>query len=140
MVQQSIHPAKPLMMARFFLTSAALLAGLAVAAGAFATHALRAQLSDRALAIFETAVRYQMYHALALLLVGVLLSRAEAGVVALTVTGWAFLAGIVLFSGSLYGLSLAGIKVLGAIAPVGGLALMMGWLCLAIGAWNYQQT
>ena len=122
------------------MTLAALLAGLAVAAGAFATHALRAQLSDRALTIFETAVRYQMYHALALLLVGVLLSRAETGSALLTTTGFAFLVGIGLFSGSLYGLSLTGIKVLGAIAPLGGLALMVGWGCLAIGAWNYQSS
>ncbi len=125
-------------MARLFLTLAALIAGLAVAAGAFATHALKEQLSDRALAIFETAARYQMYHALALLLVGVLLSRAETGVALLTTAGFAFLVGMGLFSGSLYGLSLTGIKVLGAIAPLGGLAFMVGWGCVAIGAWHYK--
>lgn len=123
---------------RLFLTLAPLLAGLSVAAGAFASHALKAQLSDRSLEIFETGARYQMYHALGLLLVGVLLSRAEAGQGLLTATGWAFLVGIALFSGSLYALSLSGIKWLGAITPLGGVAFLVGWGCLAAAAWSYK--
>lgn len=125
-------------MTRIFLTIAPLLAGLAVALGAFATHGLKAQLSDRALEIFETGARYQMYHALALLLVGVLLTQAQAGQALLTVSGAAFLIGIMLFSGSLYALSLTDIKGLGAIAPLGGLALILGWACLAIAGWGYK--
>ena len=102
----------------------AVLAGLAVAAGAFGAHALRTQLSPAELATFETAARYQMYHALALVAVGLLEQRANR---LLTMAGWAFLAGIVLFSGSLYGLALTGIRGLGAITPLGGLGFLAGW-------------
>lgn len=123
---------------RFFLAIGALLAGLAVAFGAFAAHGLKARLDDRALAIFETGARYQMYHALALLLVSVLISRAEVGQSWLTASGTAFLVGIALFSGSLYALSLSGVKWLGAVAPLGGVALIVGWACLAIAAWSYK--
>ena len=114
-----------------FLTIAALLGGLAVAGGAFASHALKDQLSERMLAVFETGIRYQMYHALALLGVGLLLSRAEGGNAWLATAGWAFVAGVLIFSGSLYGLSLSGVKILGAITPLGGVAFIVGWGCLA---------
>ena len=97
-------------MAKFFLSIAAILAGLSVAGGAFASHALKDKLSDRALAIFETGSKYQMYHALALLTIGLLLSRSEGASTLLNTAGLAILAGIVLFSGSLYALSLSGIK------------------------------
>lgn len=126
------------MIIRVFLTIAALLGGSSIAAGAFAAHALREQLSDRALESFQTAARYQMYHALALLLVSLLLSRAEPPQPLLTVTGSAFIAGVLLFSGSLYALSLTGIKGLGAITPLGGAVLIAGWLCLAVAAWSYK--
>jgi uncharacterized membrane protein YgdD (TMEM256/DUF423 family) len=125
-------------MTRIFLTIAPILAGLSVAFGAFGAHALKEKLSDRALEIFETAARYQMYHALALLLVAVLMSRMETDQTLLTVTGSAFLMGILLFCGSLYALSFTGIKVLGAVAPLGGLAFMIGWACLAIASWIYK--
>ncbi|MEP0870875.1 DUF423 domain-containing protein [Trichocoleus desertorum AS-A10] len=121
-------------MVRIFLAIAAILAGLAVAAGAFASHALRDKLSDRALEIFETASRYQMYHALALLLVAVLLTQVAIPSALLNTAGYAFLAGIVLFSGSLYALSLSGIKWLGAITPLGGVAFLIGWGCVAAAA------
>lgn len=120
--------------ARFFLLVGALLGGLAVGAGAFASHALQERLNERALAIFETAARYQMYHALALLAVGLWLSRVEQGRSLLTAAGVAYLVGIGLFSGSLYALGLTGIKVLGAITPLGGVAFLVGWGCLAIAA------
>ncbi|HEY9878234.1 MAG TPA: DUF423 domain-containing protein [Leptolyngbyaceae cyanobacterium] len=119
---------------RVFLAIAAVLGGLAVAGGAFASHALKEQLSERMLAIFETGIRYQMYHALALIGVALLLDRAEMGAGWLAVTGWAFVAGVVLFSGSLYVLSLSGIKWLGAVTPLGGIAFIVGWGCLAIAA------
>lgn len=125
-------------MTQFFLTIAAVLGAIAVAAGAFGSHALRAQLSDRALEIFETGARYQMYHALALLAVGILLGQAKLPSATLTIAGYAFIAGVLLFSGSLYALSISGMKWLGAIAPLGGACFMLGWVCLAIAAWKYQ--
>lgn len=126
-------------MARIFLAIASILAGLSVASGAFASHALKEKLSDRALEIFETAARYQMYHALALLVVGVLLSRLDVLPATLVASGYAFLAGIALFSGSLYALSLTGVKWLGAITPLGGVAFITGWACLAIASWGLQK-
>jgi uncharacterized membrane protein YgdD (TMEM256/DUF423 family) len=125
-------------MTRLFLAIAAILAGLSVAAGAFASHALKEKLSERFLEIFETGARYQMYHALALLLVAVLLSRAEAAQALLNAAGWSFIAGITIFSGSLYLLSLTGIKWLGAITPLGGVAFLVGWGCLAIAAFSFK--
>jgi uncharacterized membrane protein YgdD (TMEM256/DUF423 family) len=125
-------------MAQWFLAIAALLGGTSVALGAFGSHALRERLTERALEIFETGNRYQMYHALALLLVGVLLSRAEFTQGWLTVSGWSFVVGVLIFSGSLYALSLSGVKWLGAIAPLGGLAFIVGWGCLAIASFGYK--
>ncbi len=111
-----------------------ILAGLSVAGGAFASHALKDKLSDRALEIFETGTKYQMYHALALILVALLLTRLETIPITLSSAGYAFIIGVVIFSGSLYALSLTGIKWLGAIAPIGGAAFLVGWLSLAIAA------
>lgn len=123
---------------RVFLSVGAILAGLSVAAGAFASHALRGKLTERAVEIFETAARYQMYHALGLLVVAVLLSQAGAPGTTLVAAGIAFILGIVIFSGSLYVLSLTGIKWLGAITPLGGVAFIVGWICMAIAAWNLK--
>ncbi len=121
-------------MARIFLAIAAILGALSVAGGAFASHALESQLSDRALEIFETGVRYQMYHALALLFVALLLSQLQPDPpTPLVAAGILWIVGIVIFSGSLYALSLSGIKGLGAITPIGGVAFIVGWLCLAWG-------
>ncbi len=126
------------MLFRLLLTAAAILAGLSVAAGAFASHALKERLTERALEIFETGARYQMYHALALFLVAVLLTRTASVPPTLPAAGFAFLLGIALFSGSLYALSLTGIKWLGAIAPLGGAAFLVGWGCVAIAAWSIK--
>jgi len=126
-------------MTRIFLAIAAILGGLSVAAGAFASHALREKLSERSLEIFETAARYQMYHALALLLVALLLSRAAFPQPTLIATGWLFIMGIAIFSGSLYALSLTGVNSLGAIAPIGGAAFIAGWGALALAALNYKE-
>ena len=125
-------------MTRIFLSVAAILAGLAVAAGAFASHALKEKLTERALEIFETGAQYQMYHALALLVVGLWLSVAQTPQTLLIAAGNAFIVGIVIFSGSLYVLSLSGIKWLGAITPLGGAAFLIGWGCLAIAAWGFK--
>ena len=120
------------------MSLAALFAGLSVAAGAFASHALKERLSDRALQIFEVGARYQMYHALALLLVAILLIQSKSPSPSLVTSGWLFIIGIFIFSGSLYALSLSDIKILGAITPIGGAAFIAGWGALAIAAFNYQ--
>ncbi len=111
----------------------ALNAALAVAAGAFAAHGLRDRLDGRALEVFETGARYHMYHALALIAAGIVASSAVRGA---QTAGWMFQIGIVLFSGSLYALALTGVKGLGAVTPLGGLAFLAGWLWLAWAAWR----
>ena len=119
-------------MDRLFFGMGALSALVSVAAGAFGAHALRARLDPGALAVFETGARYQMYHALALLAVGWAASRWPGPWAGRA--GWLFVAGTLLFSGSLYALALTGIRWLGAITPLGGAAFLAGWLCLALAA------
>jgi uncharacterized membrane protein YgdD (TMEM256/DUF423 family) len=122
---------------RLFITLAALSGCLAVGLGAFGAHALRDRLSPDALQVFQTGVTYQMYHALALLAVGILLARFSTdGSSWLSAAGWLFVAGSVLFSGSLYLLAFTGTTWLGAITPLGGLAFVVGWLALAVGVWR----
>ena len=121
-------------MDRVFFVVGSLSAFLAVALGAFGAHGLKHRLAPEMLAVFETGVRYQMYHALALLAVGWACTRWPGTVV--TASGWLFVAGTVIFSGSLYVLALSGVRWLGAITPVGGLAFLGGWLCLAWAAWS----
>lgn len=116
---------------QIFLAIASTFGGIAVVFGAFASHALQDCLSARSLAIWDTGTKYQMYHALALILVALLISRFPNSVL-LTVAGYAFIVGIFIFSGSLYTLALTGIKWLGAITPIGGIAFIIGWLCLAL--------
>jgi uncharacterized membrane protein YgdD (TMEM256/DUF423 family) len=117
---------------RLFATLGAASAFVAVAAGAFGAHGLRARLSPDLLAVFETGARYQMYHALGLLAVAWAGTRWPGPWPVRA--GWLFLAGTVLFSGSLYALALTGVRWLGAITPLGGVAFLAGWLCLAWGA------
>ncbi|MEO0352017.1 MAG: DUF423 domain-containing protein [Cyanobacteria bacterium P01_A01_bin.15] len=125
------------MTARLCIAIASILGGLSVAGGAFGAHALKAQLSEKALATFELGTRYQMYHSLALLLVGLLwLQNPTNGW--LNYASWALIIGIVIFSGSLYGLSLSGIKILGAVTPIGGVALIVGWALVATAAFSLQ--
>lgn len=114
-----------------FLVLGALLGFLGVALGAFGAHGLRGRVSPGDLEIFETGVRYHMYHALALLAVAWVGTRFPGA--AVTAAGWLFLAGITVFSGSLYVLVLSGARWLGAVTPLGGLALLAGWLSLAWG-------
>ena len=123
---------------QIFLAIAAILGGLAVAGGAFASHALQAQLSERAIAVFNTGVRYQMYHAVALMVVATLLATAKQALPWLTAAGWCFIAGVILFSGSLYLISLAGMKAFGPVTPIGGVAFLAGWFCLAIAAFRWS--
>jgi uncharacterized membrane protein YgdD (TMEM256/DUF423 family) len=119
-------------MDRLFITLGAASGFVAVAAGAFGAHALRARLAPDLLAVFETAARYQMYHALALLAVAWVAARWPGPLPAWA--GWLFVTGTVLFSGSLYALALSGIRWLGAITPLGGAAFLAGWVCLALAA------
>ena len=125
-------------MTKIFLAIASIFGGLSVGAGAFTSHALKDKLSERALEIFETAARYQMYHALALLLIALLINQTESPQPSLVIAGWAFIIGIVVFSGSLYALSLTDIKVLGAITPLGGLAFIIGWGALGYSSLNFK--
>lgn len=119
---------------RTFGVLGSLLAGTAVAGGAFGAHSLKAVLAPDMLTVFETAVRYQMYHALALLMVGFLADRRFQKPA--RYAGWAFVAGILLFSGSLYVLSLTGLRWLGAVTPLGGLCFLIGWGLLAWTFWH----
>ena len=106
----------------------------AVALGAFAAHALKARLAPDMLAVFETGARYQMYHAFALVAAAWGWARWQRR--EFSIAGALFVAGILLFSGSLYLLALTGVRALGAITPIGGVALLAGWLCLGWGAWR----
>ena len=123
------------MTARFALILASAAMFVAVALGAFGAHAMKARLTPDMAAVWQTAVQYQVWHALALFGVGILLARhsARAG---LALAGWLFVAGIVLFSGSLYMLASTGIRGLGAVTPLGGLAFLAGWAALAWSVWR----
>jgi uncharacterized membrane protein YgdD (TMEM256/DUF423 family) len=119
-------------MDRLFVVLGALSGFLSVAAGAFGAHALKQRLPADLLAVFHTGAQYQMYHALALLAVGLLAAHASIDkAAALQAAGWLFVVGTVLFSGSLYALALTGVRGLGAVTPLGGLAFLGGWLALA---------
>ncbi|WP_153720795.1 DUF423 domain-containing protein [Sporosarcina cascadiensis] len=117
----------------FFIIAGAINAAIAVAFGAFGAHALKDRLSEHYLAIWETAVQYQMFHAVGLITVGILMSSALLGPsAALSWSGYLLLAGVIIFSGSLYVLSLSGIGILGAITPIGGVAFIAGWIMLIV--------
>ena len=118
-------------MDRTFLFIGSVLGFLGVALGAFGAHGLRSRLSVDMLAIFETGVRYQMYHALAVLIVAAAIGHIGNARL-LVIAGWLFLGGVVFFSGSLYALALSGVTTLGAVTPIGGLLFLAGWACLAL--------
>jgi uncharacterized membrane protein YgdD (TMEM256/DUF423 family) len=118
---------------RLAATIGALFGAIGIILGAFGAHALRTRLTPRDLEIFETAVRYQMYHAFALLAASWLLSRNAPGA---GMAAWGFTLGTLVFSGSLYLLVATGQNWLGAVTPIGGLALIGGWAMLAVGAWR----
>lgn len=122
-------------MAKLTLLLSALSGLLSVAIGAFGAHALRARLDEYALRVFETGVQYQFYHALGLFGVALLLLRFP-GSTLLHSSAWLFVLGSVLFSGSLYLLAISGVRWLGAITPLGGLAFIAGWACLGAAAWK----
>src|SRR5690242_248140 len=111
---------------RLWLILGAASAFLSVAAGAFGAHALRTRLPPDMQTIFETGARYHMYHSLGLIAVGLLAHLRPSPL--LNGAGWALVVGIVLFSGSLYALALSGVRVLGAITPLGGVGFLVGWV------------
>lgn len=115
---------------------AAALLFVATAAGAFGAHALKARLAPEALAIWQTAVQYHVWHAFGLLAVGLMLVH-KPGSAPLSVSGWLFVAGIALFSGSLYALALTGVRSLGAVTPIGGVAFLAAWASMAWAAWRW---
>jgi len=117
-------------MQKNFLLVAAILGFLGVAFGAFGAHGLRERLSPEMMAVFEIGVRYQMYHVFALLAVAAAIAHFGRARM-LLIAGWSFVAGILIFSGSLYALALTGTGMFGAITPIGGVGLLLGWACLA---------
>jgi uncharacterized membrane protein YgdD (TMEM256/DUF423 family) len=119
------------MVAGWFATGAAL-CGLGVLLGAFGAHALAGRITPEMLSVFETGVRYHLVHGLALLGVAWAASRWPSGLI--NAAGWLFVLGVIVFSGSLYVLSITGVRWLGAITPIGGLCFTVGWLLLAVGA------
>jgi uncharacterized membrane protein YgdD (TMEM256/DUF423 family) len=119
---------------RLFFLLGSVSAFIAVALGAVAAHALKARLDPGLLGSFEVGVRYQMYHAFGLFAAAWACTRWPGA--ATVAGGWLFVAGTLLFSGSLYLLSLSGVRWLGAITPLGGVAFLGGWLCLAWAAWK----
>jgi len=121
-------------MDRTFLAIAAIAGGLAVAAGAFGSHALAERLPPERLSAFETGARYLMFHALALLGIALAFGRWPSAAGWLLASGWCFVAGMLLFSGSLFMLTLTGVRWLGAITPLGGVAFLLGWGCLLVAA------
>jgi uncharacterized membrane protein YgdD (TMEM256/DUF423 family) len=121
-------------MERFFFAAGSFFAFLAVSLGAFAAHGLKSRLAADMLNTFEIGVRYQMYHALGLLAVAWASARWPQSPAPLA--GWAFLFGIIVFSGSLYLMALTGVRWLGAITPIGGVAFLIGWLILLWSAWR----
>ena len=121
-------------MERLFFLVGSISALIAVVLGAFGAHGLKGRLTTEMLNAFEVGVRYQMYHALALLAVAWALSRWPRAEI--SVAGWLFVAGTIVFSGSLYLLSLTGVRWIGAITPIGGVAFLLGWLSLVWGVWR----
>jgi len=124
---------------RFYLLLGVLFSLLSVVLGAFGAHALKGLISTNMMAVFDTAVQYQMFHALALIFLGLLLhliSGTNLQIKWFKLAGNLFLIGLVLFCGSLYALAISGVKILGAITPLGGLAFILGWLVLFIGLYR----
>jgi uncharacterized membrane protein YgdD (TMEM256/DUF423 family) len=122
-----------------FLVLGGLFGGLSVALGAFGAHVLKPRLDAYYMDVFQTAVQYQMYHAIALVLVAIL-ARQLGGGSLLHAAGWLFVAGTVIFSGSLYVLTLSGVRAWGAITPIGGVMFVVAWILLAISAFRYWNS
>jgi uncharacterized membrane protein YgdD (TMEM256/DUF423 family) len=125
---------------RLWILIGSISGGLSVITGAFGAHGLRDQFTPRQMEIYQTACHYQLAHALALLAVGILAGTVAKDSSSLTISGWAFTIGTIIFSGSLYALALTDIKILGAITPIGGLAFIVGWFSLAYTAFKMSNA
>ena len=124
------------MSARLALVLASFFLFVAVAAGAFGAHALKDRIAPELLAVYQTAVQYHFWHALGLLAIGVMLvQKPDSG--ALAIAAWLLVAGMVLFSGSLYALAVTGVRGLGAVTPIGGIALLAAWVAMGWAAWRW---
>lgn len=131
------------MNARFIALAGAVCCGLSVVFGAFGAHALKAIISPGMMTVYDTAVQYQMFHALALIVLGVLMhciAENDLQHKRFRYAGILFCIGLVLFCGSLFGIVITGVSGLGMITPVGGLAFILGWVFLISGLWNWQGT
>ena len=126
-------------MDRLFVVIMGISGAIAVGLGAFGAHGLEGRLTEDLLATYQTAVSYQLYHTLALIAVVLAIGRWPDSKLP-TISGWLFVGGIVVFSGSLYLLVITGISWLGAITPIGGVAFIAGWLLLAVGAWRARSS
>ena len=122
-------------MTKLFFMTGTLGGFFSVALGAFAAHGLKAQLTVQLLATFKTAVEYQFFHSLALILIALVLT-IKPKTQYLNIAGWSMIIGMVLFSGSLYALVITGVKSLGMITPLGGVAFLIGWLAFSLGIWK----
>jgi uncharacterized membrane protein YgdD (TMEM256/DUF423 family) len=122
---------------KLFILLGSLNMALAIAIGAFGAHGLTGKVADKMLATWNTGAHYQMVHALALMVIGLLLAQTGANAPLFAAAGWSILVGIVLFSGSLYAMVLTGVKVWGAITPIGGVAFIIGWILATIAAVKY---
>jgi uncharacterized membrane protein YgdD (TMEM256/DUF423 family) len=122
--------------AKLFVFLGALAGAIGVALGAFGAHALKTRLAPDVLAIWQTAVQYHFWHALALIAIGILIALALPGSALLRWAGWLMVAGILLFSGSLYALALSNVRSLGAVTPFGGVAWIAAWVLLAVAVWK----
>ena len=125
-------------MNRWWMLIGSMAGFLSVAGGAFGAHMLKSRISTDMLAVFDTGTRYLMLHAVALLVVGAIATRE--GAPPLNAVGWLFTIGTLIFTGSLWALSISGVRMLGAITPIGGLTLLAGWLALAIAATRIAQA
>jgi len=132
-----LHTREHTVIDRFFFSAGCVLGFTGVALRAFGAHALKARLAPELLATFDIGVRYQLTHALALLAVAWACTRWPGRWV--RASGWLFIIGTLLFSGSLYALSLTGVRGLGLVTPIGGVALLLGWLCLLAAPWAKTQ-
>lgn len=122
-------------MQKLFLLAGSIAMALAVALGAFGAHGLKNMLTDEMLDIFDTGIKYHFYHAVGLLVIG-LVAQYMSESLLLQWSGWMMIAGILVFSGSLYILSIAGIRWMGAITPIGGLCFIISWILLALAVWK----
>lgn len=118
---------------KIFMVLGAFSGFISVAMGAFGAHILKHRLSPEMLEVFDTAVRYQIFHSLALMAVSWAMAHDTHSLI--PSAGWLFIAGILIFSGSLYILAFSGVKIWGAVTPFGGMMLLLGWLALAFGSW-----